>query len=150
MLPGEFFICTFQVHLTCEFLIQELLYICLSKECYYKLILPELNSDNIFGFYLGSKWVYVLFGQSLDASVIELCRLVSITTGILAKIPYREIRTGPTGTRSPLYTGLNTYSARSGHYSTGNNDRSLITAIVHQERSVSQELATSVALCLPN
>ena len=129
-----------------------LVYICLSKECYYKLIIPELNSHNIFGFYLGCKWVDDLFGQGLHAGVIELCRLVPITTGILAKIPYREIRTGPTGTRPPppLYPGLNTYSGLSGHYTTGNNDRSLITTIVHQERSVSQELATSVALCLPN
>ena len=128
------------------------MYICLSKECYCKLILPELNSDNIIGFYLSSKWVHILFGQGLDASVIEFSRLVSIITGILAKIPYREIRTGPTGTPTPPFpiSGLNTYSARSGHYNTGNNDRSLITAIVHQERSVSQELATSVALCLPN
>jgi len=78
-----------------------LVYICLSKECYYKLIIPELNSHNIFGFYLGCKWVDDLFGQGLHAGVIELCRLVPITTGILAKIPYREIRTGPTGTRTP-------------------------------------------------
>jgi hypothetical protein len=35
-----------------------------------------------------------------------------------------------------------TKGGRNGHYNTRNNDRSLITAIVHQERSVSQELAT--------
>ena len=88
-------------------------------------------------------WVDVSLGQGLVDRVIEMCCQVCV-----ASFPYQlqswlKFHTGRLGRdpqgHVPARPGLNTYWTGSSRYSTGNNDRSLVTAIGHQERCVSQE-----------
>jgi hypothetical protein len=107
------------------------------------LILSELHSENIFGSCLGFNWVDVSLRQGLVDSVMEMCCQLCV-----ASFPYRlqswlKFHTGRSGRdpqgHVPARPGLNTYSARSSRCSTGNNGRSLVIAIVHQERCMPQE-----------